>query len=80
MSYPVQSLSPNSSPDDIKKAIARSIEQCMKEGAKSRDNCIAAVYRYAEKSTGRPTESLTTQGMEYGQFAGQGIAQQGTML
>jgi len=66
MPLPVQSLNPNSSPDDIKRAIARSIEQCEEEG-KSKDQCIAIAYRYAEKATGKATSSLASPGMEYGE-------------
>jgi len=62
--YPAQLLKPNSSSDEVKKAIASSIEQCVNEG-KSRDSCEAGIYRMAEKATGRPTSSLTTPGMEY---------------
>ena len=69
MPLQVQGLNPNSSPDDIKRAIAASIEQCINEG-KPRSSCIAMVYRYAEKATGKPTSVLAGPGMEYHELGG----------
>lgn len=64
MPLPVQSLSPTSSPDAIKQAIARSIEQCVNEG-RPQDQCVAIAYRYAEQATGKSSNSLARPGMEW---------------
>jgi len=64
MPLPIESLSPNSSPEQIKQAISASISQCVNEG-KEQDVCIAMVYRMAEKATGRSSSALTTPGMEW---------------
>lgn len=64
MPLPVQSLSPTSSPEAIKQAIARSIEQCINEG-RPRDQCIAIAYRYAETATGKSSNNLAGPGMEW---------------
>jgi len=65
MALPVEGLTPTSSPDDIKRAIARSIEQCINEG-NPRSSCQARVYSMVEKATGKSTDQLTRPGMEYG--------------
>jgi len=64
MPLPVQSLSPDSSVDQIKKAISDSISQCVDEG-KPQDQCTAMAYRFAEEATGRATSALATPGMEW---------------
>ena len=64
MPLSVQSLSPNSSPDQIKQAISDSIAQCVNEG-KAQEQCVAIAYRYAEQATGRPTSTLAKPGMEW---------------
>ena len=66
---PVQNLSPTSSPDDIKRAIARSIEQCVNEG-RPQDQCVAIAYRYAETATGKSSNNLAGPGMEWAGKAG----------
>lgn len=66
MALPVEALTPTSTSDDIKRAIARSVEQCMSEG-KPRETCVALVYRQAETATGKSTADLSKQGMEYGE-------------
>jgi len=66
---PVEALTPSSSTDDIKRAIARSVEQCINEG-NPKDSCQARVYGLAEKATGKSTDQLTRPGMEYGGMAG----------
>lgn len=69
MALPVEGLTPSSSPDDIKRAIARSIEQCINEG-NPRSSCQARVYGLAERATGKSTDQLTRPGMEYGEPGG----------
>lgn len=61
---PVEGLSPTSSLDDIKRAISRSIEQCVDEG-RNQDQCVAMAYNMAAKATGKDTSALTRPGMEW---------------
>lgn len=53
MPSPAESLSSNSSDEQIQQAISSSIEQCMREGGREQDQCIAIAYEMARKATGR---------------------------
>jgi len=58
MPLPVQFLRPDSSEDEIERAKARSIEQCIHEG-KPQSRCIAIVYQMIERATNKSTWQLT---------------------
>ena len=65
MTLPVEALTPSSSIDDIKRAVARSIKQCVNEG-NPKSGCQSRVYGLVERATGKGTDQLTQPGMEYG--------------
>jgi hypothetical protein len=48
-----ESLNPNSSESEIQKALSDSIEQLMKEGNRTHEQCIAIAHSQAEKAVGR---------------------------
>jgi len=52
MPLAVESLTPASSTQSIRDAIASSIKKCMEEG-KPQDQCAAIAYNYAREKTGR---------------------------
>jgi len=54
MPLPVESLTRESSAEQIREAISRSIEQCMHEGGREQDQCAAIAYSIARKRTGKP--------------------------
>ena len=51
MPLPVDSLTPDSSPQAVKDAISKSIEQCVKEG-KDQKQCAAIAYSIAREKSG----------------------------
>ena len=52
MPLPVDSLTPDSSPQAVKDAISKSIEQCVKEG-KDQKQCAAISYQIAREKSGK---------------------------
>ena len=52
MPLPVENLNPNSTDEEIKVAVAASIEQCVGEG-KDAKQCAAIAHRYARDLTGK---------------------------
>ena len=53
MPLSVQSLSPDSNDRDIQEAISQSIEQCMREGGKTQEQCAGQAYGIAREQTGK---------------------------
>ncbi len=53
MPLPTETLSRDSSPDIIREAVSASISQCMSEGGKSREQCVAIALDSARQRTGR---------------------------
>jgi len=56
----VESLKPTSGKDEVSKAISESISQCMKEGGRSQEQCVAMVHAMARKAQGGGSGSLAT--------------------
>ena len=52
MPLPVEGLTAQSSPDAVREAISASISQCMSEGGKDQDQCIAIAHDIARQQTG----------------------------
>lgn len=50
---PVESLTPDSHTEQIRDAIAASMEQCMKEGGRDQKQCAGMIYSMARKATGK---------------------------
>ena len=48
----MDSLTPNSSNEAVKKAISDSIAQCMREGGREQKQCVAIAFSTARKQTG----------------------------
>ena len=69
MPLPVEGLTPNSSDEEIKKAISDSIAQCVNEG-KEQDMCVAMTYNMAKGATGKtlapkkPTTNVVSKGVQ----------------
>jgi len=53
MPLAAENLTKQSTDEQIARAISQSISQCMKEGGRGQDQCIAMAYSMAERSTGR---------------------------
>jgi len=53
MPLPAESLTPESSPEQIQEAISASIEKCMQEGGKTQEECAAMAYSMARQATGK---------------------------
>ncbi len=53
MPLAVDGLRPQSSVDEISKAISDSIAQCMNEGGREQNQCVAIAYNIARRRTGR---------------------------
>ena len=53
MPLAVDSLTKDAGIVKVNKAISKSISQCMDEGGRSQDQCIAIAISIAEKKTGR---------------------------
>ena len=53
MPLPAESLTKDSSDDQVKKAVSESIAACMEEGGRSQEQCVAMAYSMARKATGR---------------------------
>lgn len=62
MPLPAEALTGRSSDEEIKQAISASIEQCMQEGGRGQDQCIAMAHEMARQATGkgRVRTALTT--------------------
>lgn len=54
----VDKLTPDSSKKEIQAAISESVSACVKEGSKSREECVAIAIGNARKSTGSGAGSL----------------------
>ena len=52
MPLAVDSLTPQSSREQIQKAISESVSQCMAEGGREQDQCVAMAHGIAKKKTG----------------------------
>jgi len=52
MPFHVEGLDPTSSSDAVKRAISESISQCMQEGGRSQEECVAMVHSMARKAQG----------------------------
>lgn len=53
MPLAVENLTSKSSSEEIKFAISKSIKQCMDEGDRSQDQCVAMAYEIAREKTGK---------------------------
>ena len=53
MPMPVDNLTPESNDKAIQDAISASIEQCMREGGRSQEQCAAIAYSTARERTGK---------------------------
>lgn len=51
MPLPTESLTPSSSDTAVRKAISDSISQCMQEGGKQQDQCVAIAHETARRAT-----------------------------
>ena len=62
MPLPAEGLTAQSTDDEIQQAISASIEQCMQEGGRAQEQCIAMAHEMARKATGkgRVRTALTT--------------------
>jgi len=54
MPLPAEGLTPQSTPEEIQAAISDSIKQCMDEGSREQDQCVAMAYSMARRATGKP--------------------------
>lgn len=52
MPLAAESLTPDSSPEAVKKAISDSVAQCMREGGREQKQCVAMAFEIARKKTG----------------------------
>lgn len=52
MPLPVDGLTAQSSPDAVRDAISASISQCMSEGGREQDECVAMAHEIARRQTG----------------------------
>lgn len=53
MPLPAENLTPDSSPERIQEAISASIQQCMREGGRTQEQCAAIAYSMARTATGK---------------------------
>ena len=53
MPLPVESLTPESNPRDIREAISQSIAACMEEGGRDQKQCAAIAYSISREKTGK---------------------------
>ena len=53
MPMPVDSLTPNSSPQAVKDAISASFAVCMKEPGMTQNTCAGKIYGIAREKTGK---------------------------
>ena len=56
MPLAVENLTKKSNIKQVKDAISKSVGQCMDEGGREQDQCIAIAYSIARKKTGRKLE------------------------
>jgi len=54
MPLPVDNLTEQSNPEQIRDAISKSIEQCMQEGGRTQKECAGMTYSIAKDKTGKP--------------------------
>lgn len=60
MPLQVESLTAESTTQAIRDAISASIEQCMREGGRTQEQCAAIAYSYARDKTGQSLGEGTT--------------------
>ena len=53
MPLPAESLTPDSSDEQVKQAISDSIAQCMHEGGRELEQCVAMAYAMMRRATGK---------------------------
>lgn len=53
MPLPVERLTPDSSTASIQEALSNSIAQCMEEGGREQNQCVAIAFSIARKQTGK---------------------------
>lgn len=53
MPLAVDNLTEQSNPEQIRDAISKSIEQCMKEGGRTQKECAGQAYGIAKDKTGK---------------------------
>lgn len=53
MPLPVESLTTESSTEQVRDAISKSIEQCMQEGGRTQRECAGMTYDIAKDKTGK---------------------------
>lgn len=66
MPLPVENLTKDSSADSIREAVSASISQCMDEGGREHDECVAMSLEIARRKTGKALgkgQSRIRQGM-----------------
>lgn len=56
MPLPVDNLTDQSNPEQIRDAISKSIEQCMQEGGRTQKECGGMVHGIARDKTGKPLD------------------------
>lgn len=52
MPLPVERLRPDSSAEQVRQAISDSIAQCVSEGGRSQEQCVAMAHEIARRRTG----------------------------
>ena len=52
MPLPVEGLSQQSSPDQVKEAVSASMQQCMAEGGKSEEQCQGEILALVKRKMG----------------------------
>jgi hypothetical protein len=57
---PAESLTPQSSPEEVKKATSDCISQLMKEGGRPQEQCVAICMSQARKATGKQLKPKST--------------------
>lgn len=53
MPLPVENLTPDSPIQSIRDAISQSIQQCMREGGRTQEQCAGMAYGIAREKTGK---------------------------
>ena len=73
MPLPTEQLTPQSSDDEYRRAVAEAIRQCVEEG-RDQAQCQAIAYAQAERATGRPYPTQERQARRRGtRVTAQGI-------
>lgn len=66
MPLPTESLTTTSSREAIQKAISEAISQCMQEGGKDQDQCVAIAHETARRATRNGSGSSSTRQIRAG--------------